>query len=73
MPATRCYELRTNANRTKFDLAYASGVSLGVIDRLEAARHPADLECMYVGSFIAVARALRVRPSDLYPVLGGHQ
>jgi len=67
---TRCQVLRETHGWNKIELAVASKTSVGVIDRMEAATAHEDIECMYVGSFVAVAHALGVAPATLYPILG---
>lgn len=69
-PLTRCRELREGRGMLKIELAVRSETSLGVVDRMESAVEYDDIQCMYVGSFIAIATALGVAPSTLYPPLG---
>jgi transcriptional regulator with XRE-family HTH domain len=68
-PMTHCRKLRKKLKISQAQLANDSGVSLGVIGRLEHAEGHEDLECTWLGSLIQVADYFQVTPSDLYPRL----
>ena len=68
-PATTCRARRKAKKLSQADLAHASGVSVGVILRLEWAESVDDLGNMYVTSILAVAAALGITACRLVPAL----